>query len=136
MHFFVDLYEGLKLAQRGRLEDQRGTEIRFEMPDFLKRGTVSCHDYSQHLASICFVCIATKIYVIFFMVREKSYIEQTAAFLRFLNLRKKVVWCASYFSTFRTTTLLLPLPLNYKVFSLNWHDILWEMKKNPSANSI
>ena len=48
--FFADLYEGLKLAQRGRLEDQRGTEIRFEMPDFLKRGTVSCHDYSQHLA--------------------------------------------------------------------------------------
>jgi hypothetical protein len=35
-----DLYEGLKLAQRGRLEDQRGTEIKFEMPDFLKRGTV------------------------------------------------------------------------------------------------
>jgi len=34
-----DLYEGLKLAQRGRLEDQRGTEIRFEMPEFLKRGT-------------------------------------------------------------------------------------------------
>ena len=36
-----DLYEGLKLAQRGRLEDQRGTEIKFEMPEFLKRGTVS-----------------------------------------------------------------------------------------------
>lgn len=34
-----ELYEGLKLAQRGRLEDQRGTEIKFEMPDFLKRGT-------------------------------------------------------------------------------------------------
>ena len=32
-----ELYEGLKLAQRGRLEDQRGTEIKFEMPDFLKR---------------------------------------------------------------------------------------------------
>ena len=29
------------MAQRGRLEDQRGTEIKFEMPDFLKRGTVS-----------------------------------------------------------------------------------------------
>ena len=28
------------MAQRGRLEDQRGTEIKFEMPDFLKRGTV------------------------------------------------------------------------------------------------
>ena len=43
-HLFLfvasDLYEGLKLAQRGRLEDQRGTEIKFEMPDFLKRGTV------------------------------------------------------------------------------------------------
>lgn len=31
-----DLYEGLKRAQRSRLEDQRGTEINFEMPDFLK----------------------------------------------------------------------------------------------------
>ncbi|XP_050521691.1 regulator of G-protein signaling loco isoform X2 [Daktulosphaira vitifoliae] len=30
------LYEGLKRAQRSRLEDQRGTEINFEMPDFLK----------------------------------------------------------------------------------------------------
>ena len=38
---YLDLYEGLKLAQRGRLEDQRGTEIKFEMPEFLKRGTVS-----------------------------------------------------------------------------------------------
>ena len=28
------------MAQRGRLEDQRGTEIKFEMPEFLKRGTV------------------------------------------------------------------------------------------------
>jgi len=34
------LYEGLKIAQRGRLEDQRGTEINFEMPEFLKRGIV------------------------------------------------------------------------------------------------
>ena len=34
---YAELYEGLKLAQRGRLEDQRGTEIKFEMPDFLKR---------------------------------------------------------------------------------------------------
>jgi len=33
----ADLYEGLKMAQRGRLDDQRGTEINFEMPDFLKR---------------------------------------------------------------------------------------------------
>ncbi|TGZ47582.1 hypothetical protein DBV15_03429 [Temnothorax longispinosus] len=31
-----DLYEGLKRAQRSRLEDQRGTEINFELPDFLK----------------------------------------------------------------------------------------------------
>lgn len=28
--------EGLKRAQRFRLEDQRGTEINFELPDFLK----------------------------------------------------------------------------------------------------
>ena len=35
--WFAELYEGLKLAQRGRLEDQRGTEIKFEMPEFLKR---------------------------------------------------------------------------------------------------
>lgn len=33
---FIDLYEGLKRAQRSRLEDQRGTEINFELPDFLK----------------------------------------------------------------------------------------------------
>ncbi|KAL0269753.1 UNVERIFIED_CONTAM: hypothetical protein PYX00_007383 [Menopon gallinae] len=31
-----ELYEGLKRAQRSRLEDQRGTEINFELPDFLK----------------------------------------------------------------------------------------------------
>eukprot|EP00095_Tigriopus_kingsejongensis_P006557 maker-scaffold235_size242898-snap-gene-0.11 protein:Tk06557 transcript:maker-scaffold235_size242898-snap-gene-0.11-mRNA-1 annotation:"regulator of g-protein signaling loco" len=37
-----ELYEGLKLAQRGRLDDQRGTEINFEMPDFLKRGDSKC----------------------------------------------------------------------------------------------
>lgn len=34
--FFIDLLEGLKRAQRFRLEDQRGTEINFELPDFLK----------------------------------------------------------------------------------------------------
>jgi len=34
----VELYEGLSRAQRCRLEDQRGTEINFEMPDFLKSG--------------------------------------------------------------------------------------------------
>jgi len=33
---FAELYEGLKRAQRSRLEDQRGTEINFELPDFLK----------------------------------------------------------------------------------------------------
>ncbi|XP_012254284.2 regulator of G-protein signaling loco isoform X3 [Athalia rosae] len=33
---FSDLYEGLKRAQRSRLEDQRGTEINFELPEFLK----------------------------------------------------------------------------------------------------
>lgn len=31
-----ELYEGLKRAQKSRLEDQRGTEINFELPDFLK----------------------------------------------------------------------------------------------------
>lgn len=34
--FILDLMEGLKRAQRSRLEDQRGTEINFELPDFLK----------------------------------------------------------------------------------------------------
>lgn len=32
----LDFLEGLKRAQRSRLEDQRGTEINFELPDFLK----------------------------------------------------------------------------------------------------
>nr|CAD7461698.1 unnamed protein product [Timema tahoe] len=36
MMMFLELYEGLKRAQRCRLEDQRGTEINFELPDFLK----------------------------------------------------------------------------------------------------
>jgi hypothetical protein len=36
-HYVSELYEGLKIVQRGRLEDQRGTEINFEMPDFLKK---------------------------------------------------------------------------------------------------
>ncbi|GAB0088616.1 Regulator of G-protein signaling loco [Sergentomyia squamirostris] len=31
-----DLLEGLKRAQRSRLEDQRGTEINFELPEFLR----------------------------------------------------------------------------------------------------
>lgn len=30
------LFEGLRRCQRGRLEDQRGTEINVELPDFLK----------------------------------------------------------------------------------------------------
>lgn len=34
--FPTELLEGLKRAQRSRLEDQRGTEINFELPDFLK----------------------------------------------------------------------------------------------------
>lgn len=33
---FIDFLEGLKRAQCSRLEDQRGTEINFELPDFLK----------------------------------------------------------------------------------------------------
>jgi hypothetical protein len=36
----IDLAEGIKIAQRGRIDDQRGTEIRFEMPEFLKRPPV------------------------------------------------------------------------------------------------
>lgn len=32
----TELYEGLSRAQGSRLEDQRGTEINFELPDFLK----------------------------------------------------------------------------------------------------
>lgn len=32
----TDLLEGLKRAQRFRLEDQRGTEINFELPEFLR----------------------------------------------------------------------------------------------------
>ncbi|XP_058804018.1 regulator of G-protein signaling loco isoform X2 [Phymastichus coffea] len=31
-----DIYDGIKRAQKLRLEDQRGTEINFELPDFLK----------------------------------------------------------------------------------------------------
>lgn len=34
--FADDLLEGLKRAQLARLEDQRGTEINFDLPDFLK----------------------------------------------------------------------------------------------------
>lgn len=37
----ADLLEGLKRAQRFRLEDQRGTEINFELPDFLKDNDIN-----------------------------------------------------------------------------------------------
>ena len=43
------LYERLKRAQRSRLEDQRGTEINFEMPDFLKLPRCSNGSYSESL---------------------------------------------------------------------------------------
>jgi hypothetical protein len=33
----LSLYEGLQIMRKGRLEDQRGTEINCEIPDFLKR---------------------------------------------------------------------------------------------------
>jgi hypothetical protein len=36
LFFAESLLEGLKRAQRSRLEDQRGTEINFELPEFLK----------------------------------------------------------------------------------------------------
>ena len=32
-----DLYEGLKRMTRGRLDDQRGTEINTELPEFLRK---------------------------------------------------------------------------------------------------
>ncbi len=36
------MYEGLKRMTQGRLDDQRGTEINMELPDFLKQeGTSS-----------------------------------------------------------------------------------------------
>ena len=36
MESFLELYEGLKRAQRLRIEDQRGTAINAELPEFLK----------------------------------------------------------------------------------------------------
>lgn len=36
LNLFLELVEGLNRAMRSRLEDQRGTEINFELPDFLK----------------------------------------------------------------------------------------------------
>ncbi|KAF7275388.1 hypothetical protein GWI33_011801, partial [Rhynchophorus ferrugineus] len=51
---FLELVEGLTRAQR-RLEDQRGTEINFELPDFLKDkdeegGAAAGHYYSTNSA--------------------------------------------------------------------------------------
>lgn len=40
------LYERLKRAQRSRLEDQRGTEINTELPDFLKLPGHCANDYT------------------------------------------------------------------------------------------
>lgn len=40
----TDLLEGLKRAQRFRLEDQRGTEINFELPDFLKDNEINARN--------------------------------------------------------------------------------------------
>lgn len=40
------MYEGLNRAQNSRIEDQRGTEINFELPDFLKdkeNSQKNCH---------------------------------------------------------------------------------------------
>lgn len=56
------LYEGLKRAQRSRLEDQRGTEINFEMPDFLKVG----------IENNIFVFILFLYLIVSFMLRIKK----------------------------------------------------------------
>ena len=32
----MTLYEGLQIMRKGRFEDQRGTEICFEIPEFLR----------------------------------------------------------------------------------------------------
>ena len=32
----LTLYEGLQIMRKGRFEDQRGTEICFEIPEFLR----------------------------------------------------------------------------------------------------
>ncbi|XP_075222351.1 regulator of G protein signaling family member locomotion defects isoform X2 [Lycorma delicatula] len=42
------LYEDLKRAQRSRLEDQRGTEINFELPDFLKNMVEPLHQIKMN----------------------------------------------------------------------------------------
>ncbi|KAK4885324.1 hypothetical protein RN001_001595 [Aquatica leii] len=41
------LYEGLNRAQNSRIEDQRGTEINFELPDFLKDKEMGQHNCSR-----------------------------------------------------------------------------------------
>lgn len=41
------LYEGLNRAQSSRIEDQRGTEINFELPDFLKDKDISHHNCNR-----------------------------------------------------------------------------------------
>ena len=33
----ITLYEGLQIMRKGRFEDQRGTEICFEIPEFLRQ---------------------------------------------------------------------------------------------------
>ena len=33
----MTMYEGLQIMRRGRFEDQRGTEICFEIPEFLRK---------------------------------------------------------------------------------------------------
>lgn len=43
--------EGLKRAQRFRLEDQRGTEINFELPDFLKDNKLKSIKSPEHSES-------------------------------------------------------------------------------------
>ncbi|XP_018328425.1 regulator of G-protein signaling loco isoform X3 [Agrilus planipennis] len=57
---FSELYEGLKRAQRSRLEDQRGTEINFELPDFLKAKTNDRLDFSS---SVKQTSVNTKLHI-------------------------------------------------------------------------
>ena len=37
----LSLYEGLQIMRKGRLEDQRGTEINCEIPEFLKQSATA-----------------------------------------------------------------------------------------------
>ncbi len=55
-HYFQEtqLYEGLKRMTQGRLDDQRGTEINMELPDFLKQdGTSSGTSSSVQVFKLC-----------------------------------------------------------------------------------